>query len=120
MGLNLGLPAIPRFDQSLLPWLKLLVVRLDSAFNRAAIVQETDTENRVFAAAVAGDYGVTFKEKYSAIPHILISLVNANPQTFPRAYAVITRCNTTDFDYRIISPVAYTGTLTVQWIVIPA
>ncbi len=32
MGLNLGLPAIPKFDQSLLPWLRMLVVRLDSAF----------------------------------------------------------------------------------------
>lgn len=32
MAINLGLPPIPRFDQSLLPWLRLLVARLDAAF----------------------------------------------------------------------------------------
>lgn len=118
MPINLGLTGNPKFDASLLPWIRQLVVRVSDAFLRVAAINEYGTEAKAFVAAVAGDYGVSFTQKYSSTPLILINLIDANPQTFPRAYAVVTRVNTTDFDYRIISPVAYTGTLTVQWIVI--
>lgn len=39
MGINLNVPPIPRFDQSMLPWLRLLVARLETAFQNVDAIE---------------------------------------------------------------------------------